>query len=67
MRVDHLDYVFDMALGMKKDFCNYFLELVISAFKEAVTSLQFFIASKLLQEYDLLFELNQFEITPFLV
>ena len=44
-----------------------FVELIISAFKESVRTLNLLIAFKLYDKYNLLLELNQIEVTPFLV
>ena len=43
------------------------VEMVICAFKAAVKSHKLIIAFKLLEEFDLAFELNQIEVTPFLI
>ena len=63
-----LDYVFDLAEIVEGNFsATEFVDLIISAFKEAISTRNFSFAFKLYQKYNLILKLNQIEVTPFLV
>ena len=63
-----MDYVFDLAKSLEGKFSeDDFVDLIISAFKEAIRTLNFLVVFKMYHFYNLILETHQEEVTPFMI
>mmetsp|Transcript_26723 Transcript_26723/g.35769 ORF Transcript_26723/g.35769 Transcript_26723/m.35769 type:complete len:91 (+) Transcript_26723:127-399(+) len=66
--IGKLDYIYDLCQILSSKLkSDGVINLIVEAFKEAVSSLQFTIAMGLYDRFDILLETNHIELTPFLI